>query len=83
MDWTFPFQKYALRRSLMDEGEESEGDGAARALLVRRGRLHCTPTHVDLVLELSGLSFEARRAGLDASPGWVRDLMRVVTFHYE
>jgi hypothetical protein len=83
MSWTFPFLKYALRRSLDAEGGGPGGDESARALLVRRGRLYCTDTHVDLVLEPSGLSFEARRAGLDASPGWVRDLMRVVAFHYE
>lgn len=82
MSWTFPFLKYALCRSLADAGGVEDG-AAARALIVRRGRLYCTATHVDLVLELSGLSFEARRAGLDASPGWVRDLMRVVAFHFE
>jgi hypothetical protein len=78
MSWTFPFLKYALRCSLDDEGE-----GAARELLVRRGRLYSTATHVDLVLAAADVSFEARRAGLDASPGWVRDLMRVVAFHFE
>ena len=83
MSWTFPFLKYALCRSLADAGGEDEDEEEARVLIVRRGRLYCTATHVDLTLELSGLSFEARRAGLDASPGWVRDLMRVVAFHYE
>jgi hypothetical protein len=77
MGWTFPFLTYALRRSI------AGGDEAARELLTRRGRLYCTATHVDLVLEASGVSFAARRAGLDASPGWVRDLMRVVAFHFE
>lgn len=81
--WTFPFLKYALCRSLADAGAEVSDVGAARELIVRDGRLYCTATHVDLVSGLSGLSFEARRAGLDASPGWVRDLMRVVAFHFE
>ena len=83
MAWTFPFVKYALRRSLAEAGAELEGEGAARELLSRRGRLYCTATHVDLVLAADDVSFEARRAGLDASPGWVRDLMRVVAFHFE
>jgi hypothetical protein len=81
MDWTFPFLKYALACSLAEEGTES--GAAMREMIVRRGRLYCTATHVDLVLEMSGVSFAARRAGLDASPGWVRDLVRVVAFHYE
>jgi hypothetical protein len=34
-------------------------------------------------LEASAVSFAARRSGLDASLGWVRDLMRVVAFHFE
>jgi hypothetical protein len=83
MSWTFPFLSYALRRSLAGPGE-GPGDGeAVRELLVRRGRLYCTATHVDLVLEASAVSFAARRSGLDASPGWVRDLVRVVAFHFE
>jgi hypothetical protein len=87
--WVFPFLKYALGRSLADKEETTDGDeaatekAAAREMFVRRGRLYCTATHVDVVMEMRGVSFAARRAGLDASPGWVRDLMRVVAFHYE
>jgi hypothetical protein len=88
MGLTFPFLRYALGRSLEDEAglvHEAEFDmeEAAREMLVRRGRLFCTATHVDLLMEMNGVSFPARRAGFDASPGWVRDLMRVVAFHYE
>ncbi|HEY0174254.1 MAG TPA: hypothetical protein VGB98_24775, partial [Pyrinomonadaceae bacterium] len=83
MGWTFPFVSYALRRSLAGAGERQADAPAVRELLVRRGRLYCTATHVDLLLEASSVSFAARRSGLDASPGWVRDLMRVVAFHFE
>ena len=83
MGWAFPFLSYALRRSLADDEEGPGGDASARELIVRRGRLFCTATHVDLVMEASTVSFAARRSGLDASPGWVRDLVRVVAFHYE
>jgi hypothetical protein len=83
MGWTFPFVAYALRRSLADVGGAAEDEESVRELLVRRGRLYCTATHVDLVMEASSVSFAARRAGLDASLGWVRDLMRVVAFHFE
>ncbi|HEX8556836.1 MAG TPA: hypothetical protein VF668_01975 [Pyrinomonadaceae bacterium] len=82
MGWTFPFLDYALGRLLAESGEPPEGE-PARELLVRRGRLYCTATHVDLVFEAAAVSFAARRSGLDASPGWVRDLMRVVAFHFE
>ncbi len=83
MSWTFPFLSYALRRSLAEAGERQADASAVRELLVRRGRLYCTATHVDLLLEASAVSFAARRSGLDASLGWVRDLMRVVAFHFE
>ncbi|HEX7955880.1 MAG TPA: hypothetical protein VF508_03005, partial [Pyrinomonadaceae bacterium] len=86
MGWTFPFISHALCRSLADAGElfgGAEGAESARELIVRRGRLYCTATHVDLVSEAANVSFPARRSGLDASPGWVRDLVRVVTFHFE
>lgn len=83
MSWTFPFLSYALRRSLAEPGEAQADASAVRELLIRRGRLYCTATHVDLLLEASAVSFAARRSGLDASPGWVRDLMRVVAFHFE
>ncbi|MDT7689980.1 MAG: hypothetical protein QOE46_2739 [Acidobacteriota bacterium] len=81
MGWTFPFVRYALARVLAEE--ETETDLAVREMIVRRGRLYCTATHVDLVMEMNGVSFAARRGGLDASPGWVRDLVRAVAFHYE
>jgi len=35
------------------------------------------------LMPLREVSLAVRRAGLDASPGWVRDLVRVVAFHYE
>jgi hypothetical protein len=82
MGWTFSFLKYALGRSLAGE-DGADTEEAMREMLVRRGRLYCTATHVDLVMEMSGVSLAARRAGFDASPGWVRDLVRVVAYHYE
>ena len=45
--------------------------------------LHVTATHVDLVASLDDISMAARRAGLDRDPGWLPDLGRVVSFHYE
>jgi hypothetical protein len=54
-----------------------------RALVARPGHVAFTRTHVDVVLPLRDLDLRVRRAGLDADPGWVPWLGRVVTFHYE
>jgi len=48
----------------------------------RRGRLVLSSSHVDLVMDMSQISVPARFAGLDADPGWVPELGRVVTFHF-
>jgi hypothetical protein len=75
--WIFPYLRWRLHRAL-----DTPDDAALAALLRRRGRVCATATHVDLVLPLDAIALPARRAGLDADPGWVRDLMRVVSFHY-
>jgi hypothetical protein len=84
-EWALPFLFYALALALAcaEDFEAAEFEASARALLLKRGRLFSTATHVDLLMEMSQVSLAARRAGLDASPGWVRDLVRVVSFHFE
>lgn len=84
-EWTLPFLFYALALALAcaEDFEAAEFEASARALLLKRGRLFSTATHVDLLMEMSQVSLVARRAGLDASPGWVHDLVRVVSFHFE
>jgi hypothetical protein len=52
-------------------------------LLRRHGRLAFTATHVDLHMGLDQIDIAVRLAGLDANPGWVPALGRVVTFHFE
>lgn len=54
-----------------------------RALLVRPGRVHAGRTHVDLTMPMDSASLPIRRAGLDADPGWMPDLGRIVLFHFE
>lgn len=51
-------------------------------LLLRPAVIYTTRTHVDVVMPLDAIWLPARRAGLDASPGWVPDLMRVILFHF-
>ncbi|MDQ5839397.1 MAG: hypothetical protein M3379_21685, partial [Acidobacteriota bacterium] len=84
-EWALPFLFYALALALAcaEDFEAAEFEASARALLLKRGRLFSTATHVDLLMEMSQVSLAARRAGLDASPGWVHDLVRVVSFHFE
>ncbi len=63
-------------------GVEGDGDPAA-VLLLRRGQLYVTSSHVDLVMPLDGASLPVRLAGLDFDPGWLPAYGRVVQFHYE
>jgi hypothetical protein len=69
-----PYAHWRLARSL--------GDAPLRDVLLRKGKLFSTRTHVDLVMNMDQVSVPARFAGLDANPGWVPDLGRVVNFHF-
>lgn len=52
-------------------------------LVRRHGRLALTPTHCELIFDLSQVDLRIRRAGLDLDPGWLPWLGRVVKFHYQ
>jgi len=81
MDWTFPYLRRLLARALGDQA--STADEFAQLLFIKTGTLYCTATHVDLAMSMDQIALPVRRAGLDANPGWQRDLMRVVSFHFE
>ena len=51
-------------------------------ILLRKATLYVTRTHVDLVMGMRQISVPARLAGLDANPGWVPELGRVINFHF-
>lgn len=51
-------------------------------LVARPGRISATRTHIDIFFQLSQADIRVRKAGLDADPGWVPWLGRVVLFHY-
>jgi hypothetical protein len=70
--WLTACRRWVRRRARM---------GVAN-LTLRHARLTVTPTHVDVDFELSDLSLEVRRAGLDLNPGWLPWFGRVVSFHY-
>lgn len=71
-----------LRQMLAAALSIETGDPAAD-LLLRRGQLYVTSSHVDLVLPLAGVSLPVRLAGLDFDPGWLPAYGRVVQIHYE
>lgn len=73
-----PLLRQMLGRALGD----AAGDPAAH-LLLRRGQLYVTSSHVDLVLPLDSVSLLVRIAGLDFDPGWLPAFGRIVQFHYE
>jgi hypothetical protein len=72
-----------LRLRLALNPPEGEAWNLAEVLLLCPGRLYITSTHVDLVMSLDSISLSARMAGLDRNPGWMADLGRVVSFHFE
>jgi hypothetical protein len=76
-----PAVRLRLRRGLNPPGGEAWN--LADALLLCPGRLYVTSTHVDLVMRLDSISLSLRLAGLDRNPGWMADMGRVVSFHFE
>jgi hypothetical protein len=50
--------------------------------LLRAGTLYISRTHIDLVMGMPQISVPVRIAGLDANPGWIPELGRVITFHF-
>lgn len=71
-----------LLRAMLTAALNDSDDDPVAGLLLRRGRLFLTPSHVDLVLPLEGVSLPARLAGLDFDPGWLPAYGRVVQFHF-
>jgi hypothetical protein len=75
-----PFIRRRLIRAL---GIDSTGENLHEALLGRRGHLHVTPTHVDMVMRLDSVLLPVRQSGLDRNPGWLPAFSRVILFHFE
>ena len=58
-------------------------EDVARCLLYRRALLVHDRTHVDVHLPPASATAAVRRVGFDCDPGWVPELGRVITFHYD
>jgi hypothetical protein len=76
-----PYICLCLRRVL--DPSSTELFDLPKALLLRRGRLYVTSTHVDLVMSMEDVAVPIRMAGLDFNPGWLPDFGRVISFHFE
>jgi hypothetical protein len=74
LHFVLPYARWRLDRALRG--------AVLPAVLLRPGTLYVTGTHVDLVMAMHDISLPARIAGLDANPGWVPELGRVVNFHF-
>ncbi len=84
LDELVPYLRWRLLAAMRLEERTADGDAfLASRLLLRRGRLAVTATHVDLRMGMDQVDIAVRLAGLDTNPGWVPALGRVVTFFFE
>lgn len=60
-----------------------QGWPGPRALLCRPAWLQLSATHLDVLFSLDQADLAVRRLGLDADPGWVPWLGRIVQLHFE
>jgi hypothetical protein len=74
LHFVLPYARWRLERAL--------GEASLEEVLLRKGTLYVSATHIDVVMGMSQISVPARFAGLDANPGWVPELNRVVSFHF-
>ena len=81
LDIVTPVLRARIHAALVAAGGDAD-EGLEAALLRRVGQVNATRTHVDVHMELDQATLPARLAGLDANPGWVPELARVVTFHF-
>jgi hypothetical protein len=74
LHFVLPYARWRLHTAL--------GGASVEEVLLRTGTLFVSATHVDMVMGMKQVSLPVRLAGLDANPGWVPELGRVVTFHF-
>lgn len=85
--WETPAATAWLARALAPVhaflAQRLQGTEDGGAILRAPARLYVSRTHVDLFFTLEQIRLDVRRAGLDQDPGWVPQLARIITFHYE
>ncbi|MFG6413309.1 hypothetical protein ACG02S_05295 [Roseateles sp. DC23W] len=70
--WTLRLRRTLRRHARMDLAE----------LVCRPAWVSATPTHIDVIYALDDVDLRLRRLGLDADPGWVPWLGRIVSLHF-
>jgi hypothetical protein len=80
LDLVVPFVRLRLEATLRAAGAD---EPLETAMFRRVGLVQVTSSHVDVRMTLDQVTLPVRLAGLDASPGWVPELGRVVTFHFQ
>jgi hypothetical protein len=78
LEFLLPYVRWRLGASLRLRDPRA----LTAVMLARRARVECTAAHVDVIMSLDRATLPIRLAGLDANPGWVPALGRVVSFHY-
>jgi hypothetical protein len=73
-----PFLRWRLGRALSLEPREE----IAEELLARDGEVAIATSHIDVRMPLDQVRLSVRLSGLDANPGFVPALGRVITFHF-
>ena len=81
LEFLMPYLECRLAE-ILGHGHQG-GDPDDATWLECKGRLFVTRTHLDLVMGMDQVSIPVRKAGLDANPGWVPELGRVITFHFD
>jgi hypothetical protein len=81
VDLVIPVIHARIAAALHAAGGDPE-EGLETMLIRRMGTVEATRTHVDVRMELDQATLPVRLAGLDATPGWVPELARVVTFYF-
>jgi hypothetical protein len=71
-----------VRRRLCAALGLANAHALAETFLFRRGYLHSTRTHLDLTMSMNQATAQVRVAGLDADPGWMPGLGRVIKFSF-
>jgi len=81
LDAAVPVVRARVAAALAAAGSDPD-EPLETALLRREGTVEATRTHVDVHMETGQVTLAVRLAGLDANPGWVPELARVVTFYF-
>ena len=76
LSFVIPYVRWRLKEALGSDVE-------LERILCIHGMIEISPTHIDAVFDINSVSLPVRMAGLDANPGWIPALGRVVTYYFQ